>query len=255
MHLLAIDCGNSRLKWGIHDGVEWLSTGAVSISEASKPGYLRARWAEKNIRQVIVSNVAGRSMAAVIASAVEPSPLRFIQSKVSQCGVSNGYLVAEQLGSDRWAALIGARVMATAKPAIPQLVIMAGTALTVDALTPEGKFIGGLILPGPTLMRASLNKGTDGLPADVGDYETFPKSTLNAISTWAIEACPGAISRIPPHLQAYSGVRPDCILGGGAASSLVPHLQALSFSPVFNENLVLDGLHAIAVDMNQDRVD
>ncbi len=128
--------------------------------------------------------------------------------------------------------------------------IMAGTALTVDALTREGDFIGGLILPGPALMRAALNKATAGLPGESGNYETFPTSTLNAISTGVVEACVGAIMRMHSHLLLRSGIAPFCILSGGAAGSLIPHLERLSFLPVFNENLVLDGLHAIATDMN-----
>jgi len=39
--ILAIDCGNSRLKWGLHDGHRWLRTGAASLPELAR---LKAAW-------------------------------------------------------------------------------------------------------------------------------------------------------------------------------------------------------------------
>ena len=125
----------------------------------------------------------------------------------------------------------------------PQLVVMAGTALTVDAITAEGDFLGGVIVPGPALMRSALNRGTAQLPGEPGDYQTFPRNTLNAISSGAIEACSGAVQRMYTHLSAQTGDVPHCIASGGAIHLLAPHLP---FPVTINDNLVLDGLVDIA---------
>ena len=40
--ILAVDCGNSRLKWGLHGGSGWLRTGTVPLSGIEK---LKSAWA------------------------------------------------------------------------------------------------------------------------------------------------------------------------------------------------------------------
>ena len=56
-------------------------------------------------------------------------------------GVTNGYDHPNRLGADRWVALIGARHLVLSRgPARPALVVMVGTAVTVDALDAEAAF-------------------------------------------------------------------------------------------------------------------
>jgi len=253
--LLAIDAGNTRLKWGVHDGGGWVRKGAMPVAEAALPGRLQDLWPAQEISNAIASNVAGDAIATAIVNALQPLEPRFIVAQPAQCGVVNQYRIPAQLGSDRWAALVAAYAMVLPGTLAPRLVIVAGTALTIDALTPDGEFTGGVIVPGPALMRAALNRGTARLPAESGGYEIFPSGTLNAIATGAVEACIGAIIRMHAHLAACSGVMPVCILSGGAAGLLAPHLEMLSFPLVFNENLVLDGLVAISTEMNSPKDD
>ena len=68
--------------------------------------------------------------------------------------------------------------------------------MTIDALTADGEFLGGLILPGPELMAEALATGTAGLPRQPGQFEVFPTSTANAIFSGALQAVCGAIERI-----------------------------------------------------------
>ena len=77
-----------------------------------------------------------------------------------------------QLGADRWAALLAAH---TREPG-HKLVVNVGTALTIDALAAEGRFLGGLIVPGPALMRRSLDRGTAGVAADRGQLSRFSRT-------------------------------------------------------------------------------
>ncbi len=107
-------------------------------------------------------------------------------------GVVNGYDNPAQLGADRWAALIGARGL----HAGPALVVMAGTATTVDCLDAQGVFRGGLILPGLDLMRRSLARNTAGLPEACGGYRVLPTNTDDAIVSGCIAATVGAIERM-----------------------------------------------------------
>lgn len=242
--VLAIDAGNTRIKWGLHDGRDWLLRGAIAIADVAGGDTFRDLTNTSGIDQIVASNVAGPSVATDIEDQLQflGKPISFISAQVAQCGVANSYDTPTQLGSDRWAALIGAHRAACSAPRA-QLVVMAGTALTVDALTADGRFLGGIIVPGLMLMHSALNRGTAQLPGAIGRHQIFPTSTVNAITSGAIEACAGAVQRMHERLAGEIGELPECIGSGGAIALLTPHL---SFPVSINDNLVLDGLLVIA---------
>ena len=245
--LLAVDAGNTRVKWGIHDGREWSLRGsfatAAADTAATADAFSRVS-SGTQLDRIMISNVAGLQVGNRIKDALYGlgTPITFVESRAEQCGVTSRYQPPAALGSDRWAGLIAAYASARNAPA-PRLVAMAGTALTVDALTASGVFLGGIIVPGLALMRASLNRGTAQLPDEAGDYETYPCNTVNAISAGAIEACSGAVQRMYAHLSAQTGEVPHCIASGGAIHIISPHLP---FPVTINDNLVLDGLIEMA---------
>lgn len=243
-HILAIDAGNTRIKWGLHDGKEWLLRHAVATTDIADGLAVRSRLNASEIDYIVVSNVAGPLVGRVIEDQFRSfgKPVWFVTAQASQCGVVNGYERPVQLGSDRWAALIGARAAATgASRAL--LVVMCGTALTVDALNADGHFLGGIIAPGLALMHRAMHRGTVQLSAASGQYQRFPTSTANAMTSGAVEACAGAVERMYAHLSAETGDTPACICSGGAIVEIAPHL---SFPTSINDNLVLDGLLVIA---------
>src|SRR5262245_56841208 len=139
--VLAIDAGNTRIKWGLRDGDAWQSRGAVPTPEA---GSLGREWpdAVKGAR-AIASNVAGPGARAAIeaACAARGLAVSFITSEKSRLGVTNGYRDPAQLGTDRWAALVAVHHAMRGN----KVVVNAGTALTIDALAADGRFLGGLI--------------------------------------------------------------------------------------------------------------
>ncbi len=239
--LFAIDAGNTRIKWGVHDGARWSALGAGATEDAADLG---AQWpALPGVPVAIASNVAGAAVAAELVRqcGARGWSLRTIASVAAQRGVANGYRDASQLGTDRWASLIGAHAMS----AVNQLVVNAGTALTIDALTIDGRFLGGLIVPGPALMRRALDGGTAALRLTEGEFRPFPASTPEAITTGSIQACVGAIERMAAAMAAHGAAPSRIVLSGGGATELRAHL---SLPVAFNENLVLDGLLHIARD-------
>ena len=58
--------------------------------------------------------------------------------------------------------MVGARhhVCWPRAPARPLVVVMVGTAVTVECIDVDGKFLGGLILPGHGIMLRALETGT-----------------------------------------------------------------------------------------------
>ena len=236
---LLIDAGNTRIKWGIHDGQGWAATGAIATSDSAN---LAASWKNAPAAQhAVASNVAGSQVQADLESACAPPGivLRTLRSEARRLGVVNGYRDPSQLGADRWAALIAAHHGERGH----KLVVNAGTALTIDALTDDGRFLGGLIVPGPALMRRSLDRGTAGLRLTEGAFHAFPMSTPDAITSGALQAGIGAIARLEEAMKRHGVAPARVVLSGGTAPEIAAHLPSAF---VIHENLVLDGLALIA---------
>jgi type III pantothenate kinase len=111
-------------------------------------------------------------------------------------------------------------------------------------LAVDGKFRGGLILPGLELMRQSLARNTAGLPEANGVYRDLPTNTDDAIASGALQATLGAIERMAGRSFDDAASVDFCVLlSGGAADVLAPHLD-LPLRRV--DNLVLEGLARVA---------
>jgi type III pantothenate kinase len=233
--ILAVDCGNSRLKWGLHENGGWRRTGTVPVSELLR---LEKSWKRlASADKVVVANVAGRSVRKSLEAIFARRSMvpAWVRAKRRECGVTNGYGQPGQLGADRWAALIGAWSILRG----PCLVVTAGTATTADILRGDGRFVGGVILPGLDLMKRSLARNTAGLPLARGRFSDEPRKTADAIETGCLLAQAGAIERAFATLEHGAA----CLLAGGAARRIAPHLSI----PVrLVDHLVLEGLVRIA---------
>ncbi len=227
--ILCLDAGNTRLKWGLFDTeLKQLVGGALAYGELETLSLPPAQLA-------VLANVAGPEVGSRIEALLGclGIPLCLAASNTSQCGVTSAYDNPSQLGVDRWAALIGAR----GRHQGACLVVMAGTATTVDSLDANGVFCGGLILPGLDLMRASLVKNTAQLGAEAGEFRPLPTNTADAIMSGCLNAQVGAIERQFAAIAHVPGAL--CLLGGGAAPAL-ESLLAIPFRRA--DSLVLEGL-------------
>ena len=234
--ILCIDSGNSRIKYGLWAAGAWLETGALAHADWTELSQLSRRWPTPT--RIMLANVAGPAAGANIRQGLAAwgASIEVVRSSAAACGVRSHYQFPERLGVDRWCALIGARSLYAGA----LLVVMAGTATTIDTLDAEGNFLGGLILPGQQLMLAALSRGTAALPFADGRHTDFPRNTEDAIVSGAIEAQAGAIERAWARLPA--GDR-HCLLSGGNAPVLAQYL-ALPVVPI--ENLPLFGLQEMA---------
>ena len=227
MSLLCLDSGNTRLKWGLRETGRWLDQGVLPLAQLDR--------IDVKADRIVACNVAGdpgrraiEALARRLGVAVE-----WLHASAEQCGVRNGYEHPEQLGADRWAALIGARRL----NAHACLVVCSGTATTVDVLDGEGRFRGGLILPGLTLMRESLAANTADLPAGPGEIRELPTNTFDAIASGSLNATAGAVERMFRRLA--DDAQALCLLSGGAGAALAPHL---TIPCRVVDNVVLEGL-------------
>ena len=237
--ILTIDCGNSRLKWGLHGSAGWRAQGMHGYADLE--GFAEQLRAQPRADRVVAVNVAGPLVGEAVAAAVAALgiPQHWVKSQSAQYGVRNLYDHPEQLGADRWAALIGARTLHDGAC----LVVCAGTATTVDILDAEGGFQGGLILPGVELMYRALAANTAQLPLAAGKSVLLPRNTRDAIVSGCLQAQAGAIERMFEQVAAYPGAL--CLVGGGAADQFFGLLRVPKRRI---DNLVLEGLARIGLE-------
>lgn len=234
--ILCLDSGNSRIKFGLWGDGRWLHQGAFDHADCADLARLTTAWPMPT--RVMLANVAGAAAEQAIRLALGAwsTKLTVVASTAAAGGVRNGYRSPGQLGVDRWCALIGARSLH------PEglLVVMAGTATTVDSLDASGRFLGGLILPGQQLMLSALATNTAALPFATGQRQDWPQSTDDAIVSGAIEAQLGAIERAWARLP---GAERVCLISGGNAALLKKHLVMPCRQA---DNLPLLGLKVLA---------
>lgn len=249
MTFLALDVGNTRLKWSEYDapavGAKLLAHGAVFLENID-------RLAEEDWRglaepaAILGCVVAGDAVKRRLTEQMEIWDVlpRWVVSSPQEAGLSNGYDHPARLGSDRWVAMIGAHHRLLARGIRkPCLVVMVGTAVTVEAIDASGRFLGGIILPGHGIMLRALESGTAGLHVPTGEVRDFPTNTSDALTSGGTFAIAGAVQRMVDNVTRHCGEAPECIMTGGAGWKMAPSMT-INFELV--ENLIFDGLLEIA---------
>ncbi len=249
MTFLAIDIGNTRLKWALYaapqPGAALLAQGAEFLDHIDR--LAEAAWARLPVpTRMLGCAVAGDAVRRRVEEQMELWDVvpQWVVPGVQEAGLSNGYDHPSRLGCDRWVAMIGARQRMLARGAAqPLVVVMVGTAVTVEAIDAEGRFLGGLILPGHGIMLRALESGTAGLHVPTGEVKPFPTNTSDALTSGGTYAIAGAVERVYQHLLQQCGQAPLCMMTGGAGWKMAPSMVR-PFELV--ENLIFDGLLEIA---------
>ncbi len=245
--LLALDIGNTRLKWALFQGESMHSRGAMFVAEIDEC-VARFGFDRLPIERVVGSHVANNLSRERIERQFLAlgRPIEWIRSTAAACGVENRYEEPARLGTDRWATLVAAHRRQLA----PCVVASAGTALTVDQLDERGVFIGGAIVAGYHAMLGGLAGNTAALSVDAGSWCPHPRNTRDALATGAIDAMVGAIDRARARLV-FALAERACqtpvriVLTGGSAYRLLGHLPAGS---VVVDSLCLEGVRCIALE-------
>jgi len=236
---LLVDAGNSFVKWAIDNGRVLGNGGSASTDTLD----LRASWAQLPVPDAVcVSSVACEEIRKAISNHCAQAwqlDAQFIQSMSQQLGVTNCYAQPTRLGSDRWAALIGARALYQC----PLAVIDCGTAVTIDAMNSDGEFIGGVIFPGMDLMRHSLQDRTQYInEIESTHLNVFGSSTGECVRAGAEFAVVGGLDRVLQEFMNEFGEQMKVLLTGGQAQRVQ---QLLNKSVILIPDLVLQGLTQI----------
>lgn len=245
-YLLAIDSGNTAIKWGLADKNNWIDKGVVTQLCRDS---LEAIWKEiPEPSQITISNVAGllaeQSLTLIFKQLCWTANVNLVCSESYQCGVKNYYDIPSQLGSDRWAALIAAWRMKQRDC----LVTCVGTTMTVDTLSNQGEFMGGIIVPGFDLMQSALVNQTALLTnSSKGCFQNLPHNTQDAMVSGAIYALTSTIEKMyKVFSKDLNHLNPICIVSGKGARAVLPYINIASKEWI--DDLVLEGLRVISLE-------
>ncbi len=244
---LLIDMGNSRLKSAVSDDFGNLSQFISKAYDGQKPIEVLKKHLDKyaNVEKVVLVSVLGKTFHELVLNLFKArkTTLIWARSEREAYGIVNNYQEPTQLGSDRFVALVAARKVFPNENCI---VIDCGTAVTVDALSYEGEFYGGVIIPGLKLWSESLIKRAGQLNEhQIDDTDLFAKDTAQAIGSGSIFGLTSAVEGISNRMsrkleeQTQASEASRLVICGGDAE-LVHNYSQLEFELV--PNLVLIGL-------------
>ncbi len=246
--ILLVDIGNCRIKWGLYSKAIFQTQGVVPYKDlpAAEVAFSDAWVTLPTPSRILVANVAGKAMATALrgwALATWDLDVEFLVARRKACGVTNAYADPSRLGADRWAALIGSHARVQGHVCV----IDCGSAVTLDVLDAKGQHLGGLIVPGLTMMHNALIQNTDGInkqTLEQGDCKVsvLARDTQGAVAGGALYTLIAAIDRITADLAADLQVPLRRVICGGDAHRL---LNLLSENYLYEPDLVLWGLAKI----------
>lgn len=246
--VLQIDIGNSRIKWRLMNVHKPLLAGSQATATilSGKPLALQGVTSVSEVRIASVAN------PAVITSLRHQLAERFsVSIKMPQVtakagGVTCGYKNPQQLGVDRWLAIVAAYHQ------FPErlLVVDAGSAITLDLVSPGGQHQGGYIIPGLRLMNEALRGGTEAVDvtaSNASDLLNPGEDSQQAVNKGCLMAAVAAVEKLasqhPIRVVVTGGDAEVLINGLGLASDrvdkeLIKPKNMITHCP----DLVLDGL-------------
>jgi type III pantothenate kinase len=243
------DVGNTHIKWAhIADrGLVDIGRAAHEVVDSDDSEFLAAALQSED-RRIVIANVAGAEFAARLRASLGARgdfDLRFIEPAMQGHGVRCAYTDPSRLGADRWVGIIAAHRLHDG----PACIIDAGTTVTLDAVTRDGLHLGGLIMAGPEMAAAALQRETRGI-GKTNVAESLPRgidilgrSTGTAVAHGTMIAIAAGLDRALAEVAAAVGELPAVVLTGGGGAALRPWLEnAVSYRPHF----ILEGLALIA---------
>jgi type III pantothenate kinase len=244
---LLLDMGNSRLKSAVLGDEGDLSQFVSTAYIDQKPIETLQEHLDKyqDISKVVLVSVLGKVFHELALNLFKEREILLIWAASEQeaYGVVNNYDKPAQLGSDRFVALVAAR---KAFPKQNCIVIDCGTAVTIDALSCDAAFCGGVIIPGLKLWSNSLIKRAGQLNEhQIDETDLFAKDTAQAIGSGSIFGLTSAVEGIATRMsqklekQTKVGEASRLVICGGDAELVINYSQ-LEFELM--PNLVLIGL-------------
>ena len=242
--MLLCDLGNTRLKWALASArgrlrewgaVEHEGRWPAAALEGSLP---RLAAVERVVACSVAPAALDEGLGAWLRRRCSVAP-EWMPARRRGWGVQCAYATPATMGADRWAMLVAVRRRSPRGACVASC----GTAVTVDLLDGGGRHLGGVIMPGLSLMRRSLTENTALIAPVAGKVSSFPDNTPDAVATGTALAAACAIDRFFAELGELAGPDAECILSGGDAEEV---RGLMTHRAVVLPCLVLEGLAVMA---------
>lgn len=240
MTTLFVDSGNTNVKWRMGEAGE-VFTSPSNSSELFD-------WIVKSraqLKAIAISSVQAEKWNSELGQFCDQQGLEFwfASSPAETCGLRSAYSSAEQLGVDRWLALLA--LWCRYRKGF--LLVDSGTATTLDVVDDQGRHLGGFILPGLELQRTALLQASENLASLVKSAPTYNTALgTNTAEAIAHGAMASVVALVEKQLELTGLPEDRLVFAGGGAGALQ---QALGKGVVVKE-LVLQGL-SLAWDRHQ----
>ena len=242
--LLAIDIGNTSIKFGVYDGEQLVAKLSVpTIRNVSATGLAKVVGSKlaQTINAAIVSSVVPEVDNAVsdfisTRFGVDPS---FVPND-ADFGLAVKYEPLADAGTDRLVNTFSA----VEKHGAPCIVCSFGTALTIDYVNRYRVLIGGLIAPGMNTLASALKITTSKLPEVVIEKpaSVLQTTTIGSIQSGIVYGYFGLVEELLTQVKKEIGDNPKVIATGGFAKLIAENTTHID---IVEENLLLDGLQML----------
>jgi len=248
--LLAVDVGNTQTHFGTWEGAELVEHWRFATRRESTTDELGARLSTL----LALRGLSFDALDASIVSSTVPQlgdewaavGSRYLghEMLVVGPGVRTGmalrYENPREIGADRLVNAVAAYERARGAC----VVVDFGTAITYDAISEEGDYLGGIISPGVEISMDALTERAAKLPkVELGPPRSLiGKTTLDAIRSGIVYGYAGQVDGIVGRLRAELGARTSTIATGGLASVIVPFTTSID---EVDDLLTLSGLRLI----------
>ena len=252
--LLALDIGNTNITAGVFVDellvAQWRMTTRRDATSDELAVFLSVALQSRGYAFVDVQSVAFCSVVPTLESQVEKFARDYLETEALNvkgelhCGLKNGYDDPRAVGADRLVNGLAAWKIANRGVVIADF----GTATTIDAVSPDGTYLGGAIAPGIGISSDALFRAAARLPRVdlIAPSKTLATNTSESIQAGLVFGYAGLtkelIARAVDEMQTRFDELPAVFATGGLASliaPLVPQIERVE------ADLTLHGLQMI----------
>jgi type III pantothenate kinase len=245
--MLAIDIGNTNITAGIFEGSDLKDVFRVPTEECLKGSAFLAHVPDlynalpDSAVMVSVRSAAAKIIIKEFEESTGASPI--LVDMNTPMGIAVSYETKETLGMDRLVCAAAAFHLYREKNR-PLIVIDMGTATTIDYVSEDGVFFGGMIAPGIKSAYEGLISAAPQLPRlhDLFADELIGTSTEACVRSGVVIGHACMIRKVVEMMARQNKVKPVVVLTGGTSGMVA---KGLKRTYIIDNNLILKGLSVL----------
>ncbi|MFQ5469288.1 MAG: type III pantothenate kinase [Gammaproteobacteria bacterium] len=241
--ILLIDVGNTRTKWaGLESGLVSFNGVAPHMNQSVEQWVLHNWCSMEAPKRVVVSCVLDSGFKSRLTDVVNKLwgiDVEYVSVQKNALDIEVAYADPGMFGVDRWLAMIAAFNLVKSSVCV----VDCGSAITIDLLTCKGKHVGGVVVPGLSMMRTTLVEKTGRVLLAETDLQEgkleLANNTHAGVMNGTLYCAVSFIDRVVKDLIDSTESPVSVIITGGDAQQIS---ELLSIKNQHDANLVLKGL-------------